>query len=80
MVTICEDIQILLDMNPRGVWAPKKAKISWDAKQSRSPPVLTGLLHEFQSEYGVDLRDDLPTQLRGRKQTERKILLTKIIC
>ena len=30
-------------MDTRGVWAPKKAKKSWDAKQSRSPPVLTGL-------------------------------------
>ena len=30
-------------MDPRGVWAPKKAKKSWDAKQSRSAPVLTGL-------------------------------------
>ena len=32
-----------LDMDPRGVWAPKKAKKSWDAKQSQSAPVLTGL-------------------------------------
>ena len=31
-------------MDPRGVWAPKKAKKSWDAKQSRSAPVLTGLI------------------------------------
>ena len=31
-------------MDPRGVWATKKAKKSWDAKQSRSAPVLTGLI------------------------------------
>ena len=31
-------------MDPRCVYAPKKAKKNWDAKQSRSPPVLTGLL------------------------------------
>ena len=43
MVTVCEVIQIVLDMDPRGVWAPKKAEKSWDAKQSRSAPVLTGL-------------------------------------
>ena len=42
MVTVCEVIQILLDMDPRGVWASKKAKKSWDAKQSPSAPVLTG--------------------------------------
>ena len=37
-------------------------------------------LHEFQCEYGVDLRDDLPTQLRGRKKQKGKIILTKRIC
>ena len=43
-------------------------------------PFRLPLIHEGQSEYGVDLRDDIPTQLTGRKQTERKILLTKRIC
>ena len=39
MVTVCEVIQILLDIDPGGVRAPKKAKKSWDAKQPNTSRV-----------------------------------------
>ena len=46
--------------------------VTFRRKVDQTMPFRHPSIHEFQSEYGVDLSDDLPDSASVRKQTETK--------